>query len=77
MMARVQTKILKSKKGLMANCHKRMETHFLVRRHHPTKGGNLKLMLLENAEERIVACVHSIGFPSLVSLGFKGITNLS
>ena len=76
MMARVQTKILKAKKGLMTICHKRTETHFLIQGHHPTKDGNLKLMLLENADEWIMACVHSIGFVSLVSLGFKGATNV-
>ena len=76
MMARVQAKILKAKKGLRTSFHKRMETHFLIQGHHPTKGGNLKLMLLENADEWIMTCVHSIRFVSLVSLGFKGTTNV-
>lgn len=76
MMARVQTKILKAKKGLMTICHKRMETHSPIQGHHLTKGGNLKPMLLENADEWIMACVYSIGFVSLVSLGFKGSANV-
>jgi hypothetical protein len=65
MMARVQTKILKAKKRLMTICHKRMETHFLIQGHHPTKGRNLKPMLLGNADEWIMTCVYSIGFVSL------------
>jgi hypothetical protein len=72
MMARVQTKILKAKKGPMTICHKRTETHFLIQGHHLLRGGNLKPMLLENADEWIMACVYSIGFVSLVLLGSKG-----
>ena len=77
MAARVQMKILMMKKGLMMICHKRTETHFLTQGHHSTKDENLKSMLLENAGEWIKACVLSLGFVSLVSLGFKGTTIIS
>ena len=74
MTARVQTKILKAKKGLMMISHMRMEAHFPTQEYQPTKGESLKTMLLENADEWMLACVHSIEFVSLVSLKFKGTT---